>query len=174
MWLFGRVLGCWKNSKWGRMDYSLLSQAAPGPGREWMRGGKIVLAEVIRAFDPTLWNEFVRIVEILRATVYDPLVCCHLGLSFAAKKKIRSSGVVERMALTPAGTKTPAMTAPPGLTTLDSCELPAGGYIRRLSSSTAPRYLRSFVDAPVISSTDLKFAIISTLSLASLSGYLSK
>ncbi len=139
-----------------------------------MGGGEIVLAKVLRALNPTLWDEIIWIVEIPGATVYDPLVCCHLGLSSTAKNLAACSGVVEGTLLTPAGTYTPAMTAPPGLTTLDNCELPAGGYIRRLSSSTAPRYLRSFVDAPVISSSDLKFARISALSLASLSGYLSK
>jgi hypothetical protein len=50
-----------------------------------MGGVQIILAEVFGAFDPTLWDKFVWIVEILGATVYDPLVCCHLGLSSTAK-----------------------------------------------------------------------------------------
>jgi hypothetical protein len=85
VWLVGRVLGFWKISRWGKMNYSLLSQAAPSLGREWMGGVQIILAEVFGAFDPTLWDKFVWIVEILGATVYDPLVCCHLGLSSTAK-----------------------------------------------------------------------------------------
>jgi hypothetical protein len=68
-----------------KVDYLLLSKAAPSPGGEWVGGGEIVLAIVVGAFDPTLWDELVWIVEILGATVYDPLVRCHLGLRSTVK-----------------------------------------------------------------------------------------
>ena len=68
-----------------KVDYSLLSQAASSPGGEWVGRGEIVLPVVIGALDPTLWDELVWIVEILGATVYDPLVRCDLGLHSTAK-----------------------------------------------------------------------------------------
>jgi hypothetical protein len=85
VWLADRVLGFWKILGCGEIHYSLLSQAAPSPGCEWMGGGEIVLAEVLRTLNPTLWDEIIWIVEILGATVYDPLVRCYLSLNSMAK-----------------------------------------------------------------------------------------